>query len=394
MVNFNGGIDMASINEILKNNIDEYKKDGYVSYHQEKILWKITNCRTELMGRRFISCRDCGYEEISYCSCRNRHCPLCQTLEKEKWVDRRKADLINTQYFHVIFTVPDQVKMLVKSNEEKLYNLMFKCVKETILDIGKDPKYLGAKVGSMLILHTWTQKLDYHPHIHCLIPGGGLNANNNWVYCKKDYFAPVKALSKLFRGKFLDYIEKLHKDLDYPDNLKHLKSFSKFYDFKTQLYSESWYSYAKETFSSPEAVIEYLGRYTHKTGLTNNRIIKVTKKAVTFSYLDNKDKNTDGKGKKKQITLSINEFIRRFLLHILPRGYCKIRYIGILANRNKKTKLKVCQRATKFIKKIQTGVKEILLRITKGKIFICPFCKGTNFMLGKIEKPVQYCNLE
>jgi hypothetical protein len=321
-MNFSGGI-MLSINEILRDNIDEYRKNNYVSYHQDKILWKIINCRTELMGRRFISCNDCGYEEITYCSCRNRHCPLCQTFEKEKWIDKRKGDLINTQYFHIVFTLPDEIKMLVKANEEKLYDLMFKCIKGTLLDIGKDPEYLGAKVGAMLILHTWTQKLDYHPHIHVLIPGGGIAENNKWVYCKKDFFAPVKVLSKLFRGKFLYYFERMHKELDYPENLKHLKSFSKFYDFKTYLYSKSWYSYAKETFTGPEAVIEYLGRYTHKIGLTNNRIVKVTANEVTFSYRDNKDKDKNGKGKKKELTLSIMNLSEDFFFIFYQRAIAK-----------------------------------------------------------------------
>lgn len=383
-----------NVNEILRNNIDEYKKNNYVSYHQNNIILKIINCRTEKMGRRIVTCNNCGYQEITYSSCRNRHCPLCQTFEKEKWINKRKADLINTQYFHVVFTIPDELKMLVKANEVKLYDLFFKCVKETLLVLGSDPKHLGASVGAMLILHTWTQKLGYHPHIHCLVPGGGLDKHNNWVYCKKDYFVPVGVLSKIFRGKFLDYFEKMHKELYYPEKLKYLKSFSKFYDFKTNMYNEKWYSYSKETFSSPEAVIEYLGRYTHKIGLTNNRILNVSKDEVTFSYIDNKDKDLNGKGKKKELTLSIKEFIRRFLLHILPNGYCKIRYIGILGNRNKNTKLKLCQKATNFIKIASASIEEILLKITKGKIFICPICKDHNFFLTKVDDSGSYYKKE
>lgn len=385
---------MISINEILRNNISNYKKEYYVSNHQEKILWNIINCRTELMGRRILKCNDCGFEEITYCSCRNRHCPLCLTFEKEKWIEKRKADLINVQYFHVIFTIPDELKMLVKANEVLMYDLMFKCVRETLLVLGKDPKYLSAAIGAMLILHTWTQQLEFHPHLHCLIPGGGLNENNNWVNCKKDYFVPVKVLSKVFRGKFLDYLEKMHDKLYYPKNLQYLKSFSKFYDFKVNMYSKNWYSYSKETFTGPEAVIEYLGRYTHKIGLTNNRIVNVTKDEVTFSYIDNKDRDKKGKGIKKNLTLSINEFIRRFLLHILPNGYCKIRYIGILGNRNKNTKLKLCQKATKFIKKAIRTNTDLLLKITKGSFSICPSCKGTNFFLAKIDNSKLFCKIE
>jgi hypothetical protein len=334
-------------------------------------------------------CGNCGYEEITFCSCRNRNCPLCQTIEKEKWIDKRKGDLLNVQYFHVVFTMPKELKMLIKANEVKLYDLMFKCVRETLLLLGRDPKHLGAEIGAMLILHTWNQKLGFHPHIHCLIPGGGLDKNANWVNCKKDFFVPVKVMSKVYRGKFLEYFEKMHNELIYPEDLKYLKSFSKFYDFKTNFYNENWYTYAKETFTHPEAVIEYLGRYTHKIGLTNNRIVKVTNNEVTFSYRDNKNM-----GEKKQLSLSINEFIRRFLLHILPRGYCKIRYIGILGNRNKNTKLTLCQKLTNYIKKPYSTIEDILIKISKGKIFICPICKSDKFNLLKIDNSNIYCKRE
>jgi predicted Zn-ribbon and HTH transcriptional regulator len=383
-----------TVNEILRNNIDKYRENNYLSYHQEKIVKKIINCRTEKMGIRVLRCNECGYEENTYCSCRNRHCPLCQTYEKEKWIEKRKCDLINTQYFHVVFTIPDEIKMLVKANKVILYDLMFKSVRETLLTLGEDPEHLGAKIGAILILHTWDQKLRYHPHIHCLIPGGGLNKNNEWIYCKEDYFISVKLLSRMFMYKFLDYLEKLYTKLYFPKTLRYLKSFSKFYDFKTIMYSKSWYSYSKETFTGPKAVIEYLGRYTHKIGLTNNRILKVTKDTVTFSYIENKDKNSNGKGKKKQLILSINEFIRRFLLHILPNRYYKIRYIGILGNRNKNTKLKLCQKLTNFVKYTSKSIEELLLKITKGKIFICPKCKNKTLYLAKIDNSRLYYKQE
>jgi predicted Zn-ribbon and HTH transcriptional regulator len=383
-----------TVNEILRNNIDKYKENNYLSYHQEKIIEKIINCRTENMGIRLLKCDECGYEETTYCSCRNRHCPMCQTYEKEKWIEKRKCDLINTQYFHVVFTIPDEIKMLTKANEVTLHDLMFKCVRETLLTLGEDPQHLGAKIGAILILHTWDQKLRYHPHIHCLIPGGGLNKNNEWIYCKEDYFISVKILSKIFMCKFLDYLEKLHNKLYFPKTLRCLKSFSKFYDFKITMYNKSWYSYSKETFTGPKAVIEYLGRYTHKIGLTNNRILKVTKDTVTFSYIDNKDKKPNGKGKNKQLSLSINEFIRRFLLHILPNRYYKIRYIGILGNRNKNTKLKLCQKLTNFVKYTSKSIEEILLKITKGKIFICPKCKNRTLYLSKVDNSRLYYKQE
>jgi len=194
--------------------------------------------------------------------------------------------------------------------------------------------------------------------------------------------------------KFLDYLEKLHNKLYFPKTLRCLKCFSKFYDFKITMYNKSWYSYSKETFTGPKAVIEYLGRYTHKIGLTNNRILKVTKDTVTFSYIDNKDKKPNGKGKNKQLSLSINEFIRRFLLHILPNRYYKIRYIGILGNRNKNTKLKLCQKLTNFVKYTSKSIEEILLKITKGKIFICPKCKNRTLYLSKVDNSRLYYKQE
>lgn len=372
---------MSNINEILGDNFDEYCKTHFVSSHQIKIVKNIINCRTEKMGRRILICDDCRHEEILYCSCRNRHCPLCLTFEKEKWINKRKQDMINTQYFHVVFTLPEELKMIVKANEIELYDILFKSVSETIMELSRDPKHIGVETGAMLILHTWDQQLKYHPHCHGLIPGGGIGPDGHWKYSKKDFFIHVKVMSKLFKGKFLYYLEELHKkkSLVFPINCRSLKSYSKFYDFKINLMNKNWYVYSKETFTSPKAVIEYLGRYTHKIGMTNNRIKEYSKGKVTFEYTDNKDN-----GNKKLLTLETNEFIRRFLLHILPYGYMKIRYYGLLSNRNKKTKLKLCQIETDFKANPEETKEAILKRITKGNIFKCPKCGGNNFHLAKI----------
>jgi hypothetical protein len=382
---------MPSINDILRDNFKEYEKNHKVSEHQRNIVRQIIQCRSEDMGYRILLCKDCRYEEITYCSCRNRHCPLCLTFTKEKWINKRKEDMINTQYFHIVFTIPEEIKMLVKANEADLYDIMFKSVSKTILELAKDPKHLGALTGAMLVLHTWTQQLTYHPHVHCLIPGGGLDNNGKWKSCKRDFFIHVKILGQVFRGKFLESLEELHrkKVLIYPQKFKHLGNYSNFYDFKTEMSNKSWYVYSKETFTGPEAVISYLGRYTHKIGLTNNRIINVSDGKVTFYYIDNKDN-----GRRKTISLEIDEFIRRFLLHILPSGYVKIRYIGILSNRSKKTKLKTCQKQTNVRQINKVTDKELLNMITKGRIFICPRCKGNRFALVGIEKSKRYNKLE
>lgn len=367
----------------LKGNIDENIRKAIIS---------ILNCRTIKMGRRLSQCKDCGYEEYSYCSCRNRNCPLCQTFVKEKWISLRSKELINTKYFHTVFTLPHKLNEIVKFNQGIMYDILFQSVSETLTQLGYQEKHVGGQIGAILVLHTWCQKLLLHPHLHCIIPGGGL-INNKWVSCKKDIFIHVDILSDVFRGKYIEKLEKLYAlgKLQFPNEIKGLYTPERFEYFIKSLKAKSWYVYNKKVFSNPKAVIEYLGRYTHKIAITNNRIVKFEKGNVTFKYRDNKDA-----GKEKEMTITAWEFVRRFLQHVLPTGFQKIRYIGIHSNRNKNTKLKLCKILTQSIQNTENFVEitteMILKKITKGKYNICPACNGCNFGLMGILKPQDESN--
>jgi hypothetical protein len=377
---------MRSIQEIFKFCAWMFLNEN-LSSNVRKAIISILNCRTIKMGRRLSRCVDCGYEAYSYCSCRNRNCPLCQTFLKEKWISLRSTELLNTKYFHTVFTIPHKLNEIVRFNQSQMYNILFEAVSETLIQLGYQKKHVGGQIGAILVLHTWCQKLSLHPHLHCIIPGGGL-INGKWVKCKKDIFIHVSVLSEVFRGKYLEKLEELYISgkLEFPNEIKGLYTLKRFKYLLKSLRSESWYVYNKKVFSNPRAVIEYLGRYTHKVAITNNRIVKFEDGNVTFKYRDNKDN-----GNEKEMTITAQEFVRRFLQHILPNGFQKIRYIGIHSNRNKNTKLKLCQILTQVIQNnenfMEITTEMILKKITKGKYNICPACNGQNFGLSGILIP-------
>jgi len=352
-----------------------------VGENVKKAVISIQNCRTEKMKTRVSACGDCGHKEHTYCSCKNRNCPICQTFEKEKWIVKKKQDLINTRYFHTVFTLPHDLNGIIKYNPRTIYNLLFHSVSETLIELGYDKRHVGAQVGAIMVLHTWCQKLNLHAHIHCIIPGGGL-INGKWVECKKDIFIHVDVLSSVFRKKFLRKFESLVNEnkLEFPDEVKQLYTKSKLLKLKRALNKKDWYVYNQKVFSTPDAVIEYLGRYTHKIAITNNRILKFENGLVTFKYRDNKDG-----GREKELTLSAEKFINRYIQHVLPTGFMKIRYIGILSNANKKTKLLACKILTRTAQNVenftQVTAESILKKITNGKYNLCPACGSSNYRL-------------
>jgi hypothetical protein len=392
-------IDMANIQEIFQKFGGKYAEQRIIGFVQQKVIKAISNCRTAIMGTLLKLCGHCGYEEISYCSCRNRNCAKCQTYAKEKWIVKRKGELLNVRYFHVVFTMPSEFRKIALFNKEKMFNILFKSVSETLKTLGMDEKWLGAEIGAMLILHTWTQTMLFHPHIHVLIPGGGIDANGFWKYGSKKFFIPVRVLGKVFRGKFMHYFlqEIQAGNLILPGELSNLQIESELKSFRISMYKKKWYVYCKRTFNGPEAVIEYLGRYSHRICISDNRIISVSDLSddgsadgkVTISYRDNKDM-----GAKKQMSLSGVEFIRRYMWHVLPKGFMKIRYIGILSNRNRATKLEMCQKATNSFEKAleykKMTNKMILQKVSNGKAFTCPACGSEEF--GLIGRNI--CNLE
>lgn len=278
---------MAEVQDIFARHIDDYLQNHSLSSVQSKAVRGIINCRTSALGAHIDRCDKCGFEKISYNSCRNRHCPKCQTFAKEVWIDKQKQNLIKAQYFHVVFTVPSELNPVFLKNQKLMYTLLFKTVSETVFELCDDKKYLGAKPGITAALHTWGQNLSYHPHIHLIVTGGGLSAGGKWISSRKKFFLPVKVLSKKFRGKFLHFLTKETTVSE---------------DLVSELYTKDWVVYCKPPFGSAGKVIEYLGRYTHRVAISNNRIIKFSDGKVTFRWRDYSDGN-----KTKVMTLTATE---------------------------------------------------------------------------------------
>jgi hypothetical protein len=338
-------------------------------------------------------CDCCGRIRISYNSCRNRHCPKCQFLKKEKWVEERKEDLLPVPYFHVVFTIPAKLNPLVLRNKQVLYNILFRCVSETLFELARDPKHLGGQIGFISILHTWGQNLMDHPHIHCIVPGGGLShEGKRWLSCREGFFLPVKVLSRLFRGKVLFYLKKSWEkgDLKFPGVLTKLQDPNQFALFLSDLYNREWVVYSKPPFKNPETLLNYLGRYTHRIAIGNHRILKMEDEKVFFFWRDYSDGN-----KKKIMKLEVSEFIRRFLLHVLPEKFVKIRYYGLLANRKSHTTLTQCRKLLETAqisnKNVNETWQEFLKRICGMDLITCPFCQKGRMIRKEIILPVR-CN--
>ena len=368
------------IQEIFKQSFSECLKNRHLSTQQQKIAKAIIKCKTASLGGHNIHCEDCGHDFSCYNSCKNRHCPCCQTLAKEKWVDKTKAMLVDAPYFHTVFTVPHELNDIFYSNQKIMYNLFYKTVSQTLKELSLDPKHkLEADIGFISILHTWGRNISYHPHIHVIVLAGGLNDKDEFVQRKDDFLFPFPVMKKLFRGKFMDQLYKLwtknkldHKPISDVDFIK----------LKKQLYKKEWVVYAKKAFNRAENVIEYLGRYTHNIAISNNRILCFNDKTVLFKYKDYKSQ------KEKKMTLSTTEFIRRFLMHVLPKGFVKIRYFGIFANRNKKKKISLIRTLIKtkvyLPELINMSNPEIILKIFKVNVNECKVCKSTNLITRKI----------
>ena len=346
-------------------------------------------CRTSALGGHVDECDECGSLRISYNSCRNRHCPKCQCLDKERWLAARKKDILPTRYFHIVFTIPEGLRPVALRNQKVVYGMVFKAVSNTLKELCESPKHLGCSIGFIAVLHTWTQTLVDHPHIHCIVPGGGLSFDEQtWIESKKKYFLPVKVLSRLFRGKFLDYLKKsyLAGELVFPGKISDLEDASEFNRFLTGLYNQEWVVYCKPPIKNPDDVIDYLGRYTHRVAITNDRIIKLENGKVTFRYRDRSDAD-----KVKYMALDASKFIRRFLLHVLPDKFMKIRYYGILSNRNRNDKLLRCKDLLGVKVEDDNGEEkesweDILFRITGVDPRVCPHCgKGRMVLKQKFD---------
>lgn len=381
---------MSSLQEIIEIHGENYIRDNKLPANVQKTLYSIQYCKTASLGGHIYECDKCGETTIAYNSCRNRHCPKCQTYAKELWIYERSKSLLPTHYFHIVFTIPEQLNSLVLFNQKELYSILFTSVSETLLELAKDKKYLGADIGFTSILHTWGQNLMNHPHIHCIVPGGGLSLDKTkWIKSKKKFFIPVKVLSRKFRGKFLYYLNKLYLNnkLTFPKSISELNSRNIFNEFKDSLYKKEWIVYSKAPFSSAEYVLQYLGRYTHRVAISDNRIIKVDENNVSFRWRDYKDNN-----KQKLMTLKANEFIRRFTMHILPDRFVKIRHYGILGNRNKKLKFKRCLEIFRIKPRDDEKLSsaELFFKLTGIKIGMCKVCEKGNLIEKGILMPRSY----
>ena len=333
--------------------------------HIHKTVRAIQNCRTAALGGHKETCDKCSYEKISYNSCRNRHCPKCQGLKKEHWVLDRESELLPVTYFHVVFTLPEELNGIAINNRTQLFNLLFSAAADTLRVLAMDKKYLGAEIGFTSILHTWGQNLTFHPHIHMIVPGGGLTADGQWKNSRKKFFIPVKVLSKLFRGKFLHSLQKMRHEI------QGLEDDEAWHKLANALYAKNWYIYCKRPFRSCESVLQYLGRYTHRVAISNHRILSVQDGKVSFKWRDYKDGS-----KEKVMTLAADEFIRRFLMHILPPGFTKIRHYGFLASAVKKKKLTLCKKLTgaSLAPKLIFSTIELMKKLTGRDITLCPCC--------------------
>jgi hypothetical protein len=367
---------MIEVQDIFREHGEEYLRRHPQSAVQMKAYYAILNCRTSVLGGHVDTCDQCGHQHISYNSCRNRHCPKCQTLAKEKWIENQERYLLDVGYFHIVFTVPRELHMVFRQNQETMYTLFFKAVSETLLELGRNKKYLGAKVGVTAILHTWGQNLLYHPHIHCVVPAGGLTEANQWKNSRKQFFIPVKVLSKKFRGKFLAFLRAAR--LRFGGSTDKLGRSEEYTAFLQHLYNKEWVTYCKPPFGNTSKVIQYLGRYTHRVAISNNRILALKNDQVTFLWRDYADRN-----KVKQTTLSAQEFIRRFMLHVLPKGFRKIRHYGILASGGKSKRIKLCQSLTNSplrVLKKSRSLLEIIIDRFKDTFRKCPCC-ATGIMI-------------
>jgi hypothetical protein len=305
---------------------------GHVSLGQLKVMSAIESCRTAALGGHVARCEDCSHTTIAYNSCRNRHCPKCQGAAAKEWLADRAADLLPVPYFHVVFTLPAAVADIAYQNKAVIYDILFKASAETLITIAADPKHLGARIGITSVLHTWGSAMTHHPHVHMIVPGGGLSADGqSWIYCKPHFFLPVRVLSKLFRRVFLEKLVAAHEAgrLTFFGDHSALSGAEAFAAYLAPLRRTKWFVYAKRPFAGPGAVLAYLSRYTHRVAISNRRLIAADSHGVTFTY---KDYRIDGSGRHKTMTLSPHEFIRRFLIHVLPKGFHRIRHYGLFAS--------------------------------------------------------------
>jgi hypothetical protein len=348
-----------------------------MSAEERRVMAAIEVCRTAVLGGHLERCDQCDYERNCFNSCRDRHCPKCQSLARAQWIEHRQAELLDCPYFHVVFTVPEDIAAIAYQNKEVAYDILFHSTAETLKTIAADPKHLGAEIGFFAVLHSWGQNLMFHPHLHCVVPGGGLSADEQrWVCCRARFFLSVRVLSRLFRRLFLERIEKAFNSgkLHFFASLESLRDPHAFAARIAGAKESEWVVYAKRPFAGPQQVLDYVGRYTHRVAISNNRLIDIDNRRVQFHWKDYRDNSQI-----KVMDLEADDFIRRFLLHVLPEGFQRIRYYGFLANRDRRKKLTLCRQLLGMQTSSQTtSVKDYRERyqeLTGRSLTLCPRCQ-------------------
>jgi len=378
--------------DIFRLYADNYRRTHAVSYEKLKAMHHIEICRTAVLGGHVEQCDQCGFEKIAYNSCRDRHCPKCQTLAKEQWLNDRKAELLPCGYFHLVFTLPHDLNPIILSNKRPTLKILFAAVNETLQAFAKDPQWrLEGRLGFICVLHTWSQTLIDHFHLHCMIPAGALSfTRDKWIPAKDSYLFKITSLAKAFRKRYLKLLLSAYlKDkLIFTEKTAALEPKQNFETFIETLSNTKWIAYAKRPFADPKQVLEYLGRYTHRVAISNNRILSIDDGKVTFTYRD-RQRNSE----LRKMTLDAQEFIRRFLLHVLPAGFMKIRYFGFLSHTNKKEQIPLIRKLidpdADLPEKVSETVCEMMLRLTGEDITCCPKCKkGKMVRIRTLQKEV------
>jgi hypothetical protein len=364
--------------DVFRSYGSKYQEVYGTSAQQRRILRDLVACRTRALGGHKRKCDRCGHEEIAYNSCRNRHCPKCRAKARAEWLAARQKDLLPVPYFHVVFTLPEEIGPLALQNKRRVYGILFRAVSETLLTIARDPKHLGADIGFLAVLHTWGQNLHHHPHVHCVVPGGGLSPDGtHWIACRPNFFLPVRVLSRLFRKRFLALLRQAFEsgELALHGKIQHLAQAEDRCQLLQALATRDWVVYAKPPFGGPEQVLKYLARYTHRVAISNQRILSFENGRVTFRWKDYAQAN-----RQRTMTLDAVEFIRRFLLHALPKGFQRIRHFGFLANRVRQEKLSLCRQLLGQAEEPEAGVRDPASEDGPGPApepadDTCPACK-------------------
>jgi len=353
------------------------KHAASLSQAQRRVMRDIELCRTAALGGHLEECDSCGHQRPAYDSCGNRHCPKCQSLARARWLEDRQAELLETQYFHVVFTVPEEIAALAYQNKETVYGILFRATAETLRTIAADPQHLGAEIGFLAVLHSWGSNLLFHPHLHCVVPGGGIAPDGqHWVACRPHFFLPVQVLSQLFRRLFLQDLQTAFDkgQLQFFSALEPLRDPAAFAQYLEPLADIDWVVYAQPPFGGPAQVLHYLGRYTHRVAISNNRLLRIENGQVTFQWKDYRHH-----GQQKAMTLEAEEFIRRFLLHVLPDGFQRIRHYGFLSHRYRKAKLSLCRqwlgmKLTPVAPEPRPDYRDLYEKLTGKSLRECPVC--------------------